>query len=216
MRGPRRDAGTPDAPERRPVCSSDAVGAQRSASTKRGHTRVARSAGGRRPMSPRTTFSAAHQLRDRSRAATRNNGYATGVIDELVRNVIGWGIRPLCKLPDPVQEAAAGRVQPVERRLCAHRGAVVLRPAGARSAWLVRIGGMLRTVAAASAADGFSVPLQVELLEPDLCPVTYNVAAPSGNRVRAGIEFDAIGRRVAYWILPVQAGSAGRRGPVRN
>src|SRR5262245_13938782 len=40
-------------------------------------------------------------LRDRSRQATRNNGYAKGAIEKKVSNIIGTGIKPLSQAADP-------------------------------------------------------------------------------------------------------------------
>lgn len=55
--------------------------------------------------------------------------------------------------------------------------------------------------------DGLVVPLQLQLLEPEHLPINMNtdlepVAGMSGpgNVVRSGIEFDALGRRVAYHL----------------
>lgn len=46
--------------------------------------------------------------------------------------------------------------------------------------------------------DGLTVPLQLQLLEPEHLPITLNRNLSSGNQVHAGIEFDALGRRMAY------------------
>lgn len=46
--------------------------------------------------------------------------------------------------------------------------------------------------------DGLSVPLQLQLLPAEMLPIEYNIELANGNRVECGIEFDAIGRRVAY------------------
>jgi lambda family phage portal protein len=48
--------------------------------------------------------------------------------------------------------------------------------------------------------DGLAVGLQLQLLEPEHLPTTMNLELPSGNVVRAGIEFDRLGRRVAYHL----------------
>ncbi|PZP62313.1 MAG: phage portal protein [Pseudoxanthomonas spadix] len=48
--------------------------------------------------------------------------------------------------------------------------------------------------------DGLTVPLQVQLIESEQCPAHYYATAQNGNTIRAGIEFDRIGRRVAYWM----------------
>lgn len=47
--------------------------------------------------------------------------------------------------------------------------------------------------------DGLDVPLQIQLLEPEMCPC-FDRDLPNGNRVRQGIEINRIGQRVAYWM----------------
>ncbi len=53
-------------------------------------------------------------------------------------------------------------------------------------------------------ADEFKVPVQVQLLEPEMIPVDLTTDSfkglPVGNRIRMGIEFNNKGRRVAYWV----------------
>jgi lambda family phage portal protein len=44
------------------------------------------------------------------------------------------------------------------------------------------------------------VALQLQVLEPEHLPVTLNTTAENGNLIRAGIEFDRLGRRVAYHL----------------
>jgi len=146
-------------------------------------------------------------IRDRSRSATRNNGFAKGAIDKLVTNIIGTGIKPQpltadIELRKQIQDAwlrwtdesdADGLLDWYGQQAQAVRG------------WLeggevfIRIRPRLLT-------DGLIVPLQVQVLEPELCPYTHNVYATKGNRIRAGIEFDSIGRRVAYWFHPSRPG----------
>ncbi|ERL02610.1 hypothetical protein O999_18630 [Pseudomonas putida LF54] len=47
--------------------------------------------------------------------------------------------------------------------------------------------------------DGLAVPLQVQCLAPEFVPHDKFEVTRSGNVIRAGIEFNSIGRRVAYW-----------------
>lgn len=47
--------------------------------------------------------------------------------------------------------------------------------------------------------DGLGVPLQLQLIESDLCDHAKNETVGS-RRIKAGIEFDSIGRRRAYWM----------------
>jgi lambda family phage portal protein len=141
-------------------------------------------------------------LRDRSRAATRNDGYAKGVIDKLVTNIIGTGIQPLSQAEDPAfgklvqalwlrwtdESDADGRLDYYGQQTQAVR------------TWLEGGEAFMRT-RPRQVEDGLSVPLQIQVLEPELCPHTHTVWS-STARIRAGIEFSPIGRRVAYWFHP--------------
>lgn len=141
-------------------------------------------------------------LRDRSRAAVANEGYAKGIIDKLVTNIVGTGIKPLCKAKDVqfrrdlqalwlrwvdvsdadgILDFYGQQSQAVRCWLEAGECFIRLRP---------RLPG-----------DGLPVPLQIQVLEPEMCPHTHNATNPAtGNDIVAGIEFDSIGRRVAYWF----------------
>ena len=48
---------------------------------------------------------------------------------------------------------------------------------------------------------GSLVPLQLQMLPAEMLPLTRNEVLPGGNVIRQGIEFDRIGRRVAYHFL---------------
>ncbi len=146
-------------------------------------------------------------LRDRSRTAVRNDGYAKGAIDKLVYNLIGWGIKPLSKAADATFRK---QVQALWLRWTDQSDADGLldfygQETQAARAWLEG-GEVFVRLRPRLASDGLVVPLQLQVLEPEMCPYTYNTTLPSGNKVRAGIEFDAIGRRVAYWFHPSRTG----------
>ena len=49
-------------------------------------------------------------------------------------------------------------------------------------------------------SDNLCVPLQVQLLEAEFVPWDYNDDLKNGHKIRAGIEFNGIGQRVAYWM----------------
>lgn len=56
-------------------------------------------------------------------------------------------------------------------------------------------------------ADNLPVPLQLQVLESEQCPYNYYATAPgSGNAIRCGIEFNGIGKRVAYWMYSAHPG----------
>jgi lambda family phage portal protein len=141
-------------------------------------------------------------LRDRSRAATRNDGYAKGAIDKLVSNIIGLGVKPLSQAADPEFRKAA---QTLWLRWTDESDADGLldyygQQAQAVRAWLEGGEAFVR-IRPRLPEDGLVVPLQLQVLEPELCPYQHNVFS-SSLRVRAGIEFNGIGRRVAYYFHP--------------
>lgn len=57
--------------------------------------------------------------------------------------------------------------------------------------------------------EGLPVPMQVQLLEADMCPLfdaTSFAGLPTGNRILSGIEFNKRGRRIAYWFFKEHPG----------
>ena len=48
--------------------------------------------------------------------------------------------------------------------------------------------------------DGMSVPLQLQLMEPDHLDPALNRVLEGGRLIKMGVEFDAIGRRTAYHL----------------
>jgi lambda family phage portal protein len=56
--------------------------------------------------------------------------------------------------------------------------------------------------------DDFLVPLQIQLLESEMCPYGKNEIAPNGNYIMNGIELDHLGKRAAYWFYPLHPGDA--------
>ena len=57
--------------------------------------------------------------------------------------------------------------------------------------------------------DGLAVPLQIQLLEADHLDSSKDGAIAGGGWISMGIEYNAIGRRVAYWLYPVHPGESG-------
>lgn len=54
--------------------------------------------------------------------------------------------------------------------------------------------------------DGLAVPLQLQVLEPDYLDTLKNEALPNGGWIMHGVEFDALGRRVGYWLYDQHPG----------
>lgn len=141
-------------------------------------------------------------LRSRSRAAVRNDGYAKGAIERLVTNVIGTGIKPMSMAADLTFRAQLNALFLRWTDECDADGMLDFYGLQAQATRTWFEGGESFTrIRPRVVADGLSVPLQVQVLEPELCPYTHNVFTGPA-KIRAGIEFNAIGRRVAYWFHP--------------
>ena len=147
-------------------------------------------------------------LRDRSREATRNNGYADSALDKLVTNIIGTGIKPLSMADDTDfrQDVHALFLQWTDESDADGLLDFYGQQTQVCRTWL-EAGECFVRLRDRFPEDGLSVPLQLQVLEPELCPYTHNVGLQNGNMVRAGIEFDRIGRRAAYYFHPVRPGA---------
>lgn len=139
-------------------------------------------------------------LRDRSRKAYRDDPYGGGVIDILVSQLVGCGIWPRSLAPDLVFRDAVQKLFMRWSRECDADGR--LDYAGLMSqavrCWLTA-GEVFVRFRPRLVSDGYAVPLQLQVLEPELCPSDYHTYTEgNGARVRAGIEFDLVGKRRAY------------------
>lgn len=147
-------------------------------------------------------------LRNRARDMRRNNPYAERAVTGIADNVVGSGIvpRPLGKDRDNALLVALWKAW-AETTKCDADG-------------LENIYGLqhkiMETVAESGeclvrrrrrfSSDGLPVPVQLQLLEPDFLDES-KAGIFDSNRIIQGIEFDAQGRRVAYWLFDEHPGS---------
>lgn len=147
-------------------------------------------------------------LRELSRDLCRNNGWAENGIRTIAGNTIGWGI-----LPRPVGTGAArARVVWADwagSTSCDFDGMLTftgLQLLAMRA--LAESGEVLIVKQPASTADGLPVPLRLQVLEPDYIDTTRNgLPAANGGQIIDGIEIDAQGHRVAYWLFASHPGA---------
>lgn len=140
-------------------------------------------------------------MRNRARSAVRNSPYIGNAIRELVKHEVGTGITCNFRVKDEeikaqLEEAWKESLPEMfsdnvghfyaGQRLCSR---------GRNEAGEVFIRRRRR-----SARGGLNVPMQGQILEGDFLDTTYNVELNNGNSVRAGIEFNKQGDRVAYWF----------------
>lgn len=136
----------------------------------------------------------ADTLRTRSRDQVRRNPWLSSAKDTYVSNVIGTGILPVTPLKplraiwdDWVDESDADGLSDFYGQQTLAVGQ------------MFEAGECFARMRPRRLEDGLTVPMQVQLLETDFLRSTMNENLNGGRgRIRQGIEFDAIGRRVAY------------------
>jgi len=143
------------------------------------------------------------RVRNRCSQMVRDNEYAKKVIVTLTTKIVGTGI---VVIPD--QKAERTLWQQWSDGDCDADGQLDL-PGLQRLAvacWKER-GEVLVRRRWRRAEDGLAVPMQIQLLEPDhLDHLKTGVNADTGNAIVMGVEFDGLGRRVAYWLWPEHPG----------
>jgi lambda family phage portal protein len=147
-------------------------------------------------------------LRARARDAVRNNPHAVAAVESFAANLIGTGIKPSSLIKDQpdVREdimetwldwtdladadglADFYGMQTIVARSIFEAGECFIRFRNRRP------------------EDGMAVPMQVQLLESEMCPYWINRPATNGNWIMNGIELDLRGKRAAYWFLPYHPG----------
>lgn len=148
-------------------------------------------------------------LRAHGRDLVRNNGWAKNAVRVIPRNMVGSGIRPKAvgaKDPKAIGELwrrwagttecdADGRlrfggIQALATKCVEESGEVLVR----RRRRLKK--------------DALTIPLQLQVLEPDYLDTLKNLpSSDSGGPIVQGIEFDALGRRAFYWLFDRHPGS---------
>lgn len=144
---------------------------------------------------------ALRNLRGRSRAAVRNDPYAFNVIDKRVSNLIGTGITPrpntednaLRKLLQLLWDDWVDESDADEHTDFYGQQALVARTVETSGECFVRL-------RPRRLDEGLAVPLQVQILAPEFVPHDKFETTRTGNAIRAGIEFNPEGKRVAYWM----------------
>ncbi len=149
------------------------------------------------------------QLRKRSRAAVRNDPYAFSAISKRVSNIIGTGITPRASIKDA---AIRRELRQLWEDWTDEADADGLADFYGQQAIIARMveesGECFVRLRYRRPEDGFAVPLQLQVLAAEYVPLDRNFRTRSGNPVRAGIEFNAIGQRVAYWMYSSHPGDA--------
>ncbi len=148
------------------------------------------------------------RLRQSARDLVRNNPHADNALDTIANQVVGYGIVPK---PFPNSKAAADIWN-------AWAGTTACDADGRHDFYgleklvkrsVVESGEVLVRRRFRLPSDGLPLPFQIQLLEPDyLDTARTGIRLPNGGRIVHGVEFDAIGRRAAYWLFREHPGAA--------
>jgi lambda family phage portal protein len=149
-------------------------------------------------------------LRFQARDLIRNNPWARRGQRRIVVDTVGWGIRP--KPATGAVAAAAGELWKRwgETTECDADGRLTFYGLQRQvMATVVEAGEILVRRRFRRPSDGLSIPVQLQLLEPDYLDATKDgITGQQGGPIIQGVEFDAIGRRTAYWLFADHPGSS--------
>lgn len=139
------------------------------------------------------------RLLARSRELVVTNGYAANACEAFAANLVGDGIKPSSLIEDATLR---DHVQKLWLAWTDEADADALTDFYGLQAMVARemfvAGECFVRLRPRRAEDGLLVPLQLQLLQSEMLPFEKTQADPNGNPIRCGIEFDLIGRRVAY------------------
>ncbi|MGX9966075.1 phage portal protein [Roseomonas sp. F4] len=142
---------------------------------------------------------AGRTVTQRARWLVRNNAYAINAVDWIASAVIGPGITPSWLLEDRALKKALRAAWDAWTDEADAEGLTDFYGLQRRAMREIAIvGEVFFRLRYRRPEDGLLVPLQLQMLPSEMLDANDNRVLPGGNAVRQGIEFDRIGRRVAY------------------
>lgn len=149
------------------------------------------------------------RLRTGSRDLVANNPHAKRAAEAIVSELIGIGIGPqFLRSEERAEELEALADLHLETRACDSDGLHTYQGLQVLAAQtIVESGEVLVRRRWRRTGDGLPVPVQFQVLEPDFLDVAKDGAVEGGGQMIQGVEFDALGRRRAYWLFDTHPGS---------
>jgi len=142
------------------------------------------------------------RLLARSRELVVTNGYAANACEAFASNLVGDGIKPSSLIEDPGPRDQVQRLWLAWTDDADAEGLTDfygLQRRAAREVFMT--GEVFLRFRPRRVEDGLAVPLQLQMLPSEMLPLQHNAVDGNGNVIRQGIEFDRVGRRVAYHFL---------------
>lgn len=151
----------------------------------------------------------ADTIRARARDLVRNNAYARGIIRAKVRNVVGAGVRPQARVKSTDGEENETFNELVEKlwdrfqRQVDVTGRQTFYEMQQTIVSEVAEAGEVLVKFVRSSDPSRVVPFALELIDIDrLSDDQLQINQENGNEIRRGVEIDASGKTVAYWLYP--------------
>lgn len=141
-------------------------------------------------------------LRSRARELVRDNAYAAKALRVIRSSSVGTGI---------VAQSKDSKLQAIWDRWTSycdadgHLDFYGIQGLIART--IPESGSVLVRLRARMLSDGFEIPLQLQVMEPDHIDTAKNGEIPGGI-IRAGIEYNLFGQCKAYWLFPTHPGDS--------
>ena len=155
------------------------------------------------------------RLLARSRELVVTNGYAANACEAYAANLIGDGMKPSSLIEDP---DLRDQVQRLWLAWTDETDADGLTDFYGLQAMVARemfvAGECFVRLRPRRAEDGLLVPMQLQLLQSEMLPFEKTEVLPGNRCIRCGIEFDAIGRRLAYHFRRRHPGDSTDQGEV--
>jgi lambda family phage portal protein len=159
------------------------------------------------------------RLRDVSRDMVRNNAFAARAKATISHNVVGSGILP------SVKSGSDARAKQVKDLIARHLETTDIDADGRLNFYglqalamstIVEAGEVLIRMRPRRSEDKFALPFQLQILEPDFLDTSVDGMQSNGNLAIQGVEFSALGRRIAYYIFDQHPGSTSPNASMRT
>lgn len=171
-------------------------------------------AGGRRWEGAKTVpnrnaaiFAGGRTTAHRASYQALNNPHVANFVSALVSNLVGTGLTPQSEHPNQAQRQ---RIEQLWASWSDHADAAGLGDFSGVQELMARAmcekGESFARLRPRLPADGLPVPLQLEVMDPDQVPIDLHRDMANDARVRGGVEFDALGRRVAFHVYRQRPG----------
>lgn len=159
----------------------------------------------------------APQMVRRARQAFRNSAWAKSASDSYVSAVVGSGILPEFDVQDKtLRENLANLFEDFSDH-CDPLGAsdfAGLQEIACRGHF--EAGDSFARLRTRRPADNLPIPLQLEMLDAEMCDYGKNVLLPGSRMVKGGIELNGIGQKKAYWMFKFHPGDLVNFSTVSN